>query len=116
MHYKRVQLSLPDIKAIGMTKYLNLPTAIALVSCALGKSTLSSLAILGAISISGAILKVEERASALQVCLDTGAKKLLIPITSTAELRAVPADLTSAFSLNFYSTPQKAVLKTLGVE
>jgi ATP-dependent Lon protease len=105
-----------DLNGIGMTKYLTLPTVIALASSALNKPTLSSLAVLGEISISGTILKVDELASVLQVCLDSGAKKVLIPITSAPELGTVPADLMSAFSLIFYSTPQEAVYKALGVE
>lgn len=105
-----------DLNGIGMTKYLALPTLIALASCAINKPTLSSLAVLGEISISGTILKVEELASVLQVCLDAGAKKVLIPITSAAELGIVPSDLIGAFSLIFYSTPQEAVFKALGVE
>lgn len=52
----------------------------------------------------------------MQVCLDAGAKKVLIPITSAAELGTVPSDLIGAFSLIFYSTPQEAVFKALGVE
>lgn len=105
-----------DLNGIGMTKFLTLPTVIALASCALNKPTLSSLAVLGEISISGTILKVEELASVLQVCLDAGAKKVLIPITSAADLGTVPSDLIGAFSLIFYSTPQEAVFKALGVE
>ena len=64
-----------DLNGIGITKYLTLPTLIAICSSALGKPTLSSLAVLGDISISGTIIKVEELASVLQVCLDSGAKK-----------------------------------------
>lgn len=105
-----------DLNGIGMTKFLTLPSVIALASCALNKPTLSSLAIIGEISISGTILKVEELASVLQVCLDSGAKKVLIPITSAAELGTVPSDLIGAFSLIFYTTPQEAVFKALGVE
>ncbi|MEK4103148.1 protease Lon-related BREX system protein BrxL [Paenibacillus sp. FSL R10-2791] len=105
-----------DLNGIGMTKSLTLPTVIALASCALSKPTLSSLAVLGDISISGTILKVEELASTLQVCLDSGAKKVLIPITSAADLGTVPADLIGAFSLIFYTTPQEAVFKALSVE
>ncbi len=105
-----------DLNGVGISKFLTLPSVIAIASCALSKPTLSSLAVLGEISISGTILKVEELASALQVCLDSGAKKVLIPITSAAELGAVPADLIGAFSLIFYSTPQEAVYKALGVE
>jgi hypothetical protein len=93
-----------------------IPSVIALASVALGKPTLSSLAVLGEISISGTILKVEELASVLQVCIDSGAKKVLVPITSAADIGTVPSDLIGAFSLIFYSTPQEAVFKALGVE
>lgn len=105
-----------DLNGIGMTKSLALPTLIAMCSSALAKPTLSSLAVLGEISISGTIMKVEELANVLQVCLDSGAKKVLLPITSAAELGTVPADLMGAFSLIFYTTPQEAVFKALGVE
>lgn len=52
----------------------------------------------------------------LQVCLDSGAKKVLIPITSASEMGTVPADLMGAFSIIFYSTPQEAIFKALDVE
>ena len=68
-----------DLQGIGMTEKLALPTLIALCSIALGKPTLSSLAVLGEISIAGTMLKVDELANALQVCLDSGAKKVLLP-------------------------------------
>ena len=109
-------ISYQDLNGIGMTKLLTLPSVIAIASCALNKPTLSGLAVLGEISISGTILKVEELASVLQVCLNAGAKKVLIPITSAAEIGAVPAELIGAFSLIFYATPQEAVFKALGVE
>ena len=70
-----------DLQGIGMTEKLALPTLIALCSIALGKPTLSSLVVLGEISIAGSILKVDELANVLQVCLDSGAKKVLLPIT-----------------------------------
>lgn len=105
-----------DLNGIGITKYLTLPTLIAICSAALNKSTLSSLAVLGDISISGTIMKVEELASTLQVCLDSGAKKVLLPITSAADIGTVPAELMGAFSIIFYNTPQEAVFKALGVE
>ena len=52
----------------------------------------------------------------LQVCLDAGAKKLLIPITSAAEFGTVPADLIDAFISIFYAAPQEPVFKASGVE
>lgn len=105
-----------DLNGVGMTRYLSLPTVIAISSIALNKPTISSLAVLGDISISGTILKVEELANVLQVCLDSGAKKVLLPITSAADIGSVPSELVGAFSLIFYSTPEEAVFKALGVD
>lgn len=105
-----------DLNGLGMTKVLALPTLIALCSASLDKPTLSSLAVLGEISISGTIIKVEELANVLQVCLDVGAKKVLLPITSAPDIGTVPSDLVGAFSLIFYTTPQEAVFKALGVD
>lgn len=105
-----------DLQGIGMTGKLALPTLIAMCSIALGKPTLSSLAVLGEISISGTMMKVDELANSLQVCLDSGAKRLLLPITSAAELGTVPADLIGSFNLIFYSSAEDAVFKALGVE
>ena len=109
-------VSYTDMNGIGQTKYMALPTLIAIASAALSRPTLSSLAILGEITISGTILKVEELANVLQVCLDSGAKKVLLPITSAVDIGSVPSDLVGAFSLIFYSTPQEAVFKALGVD
>ena len=74
------------------------------------------LAVLGEISIAGTMLKVDELANALQVCLDSGAKKVLLPITSAADLGLVPADLIGCFNLVFYQSAEDAVYKALGVE
>ena len=105
-----------DLQSIGMTGRLALPTLIALCSIALGKPVLSSLAVLGEISISGTLIKVDELANALQVCLDSGAKKVLLPMTSAAELGTVPADLIGSFNLIFYSSVEDAIFKALGAE
>ena len=105
-----------DLQGIGMTGKLALPTLIALCSIALGRPVLSSTVILGEISISGTMIKVDELPNALQVCLDSGAKKVLLPMTSAAELGTVPADLIGSFNLIFYSSAEDAVFKALGVE
>ena len=105
-----------DLQGIGMTEKLALPTLIALSSVALGKPVASSLAVLGEISIAGTLIKVDELANNLQVCLDSGAKKILLPITSAADLSTVPAELIGCFNLIFYQSAEDAVYKALGVE
>ena len=105
-----------DLQGIGMTEKLALPTLVALCSIALGKPTISSLAILGEISIGGTMIKVDELANSLQVCLDSGAKKVLLPMTSAPDLAAVPSDLIGSFNIIFYSSAEDAVFKALGVD
>ena len=105
-----------DLQGIGMTDKLALPTLIAISSIALLRPAVSGLAVLGEISISGTLIKVDELANALQVCLDSGAKKVLLPITSAVDLGTVPADLIGSFNLIFYNSAEDAVFKALGVE
>lgn len=109
-------VNVQDLNGIGMTTGLTLSTMIAVCSVALGKPTISSLAILGDMSIGGSLIKVDDLANTLQVCLDSGAKKILLPLTSAVDLGTVPPELVGAFNLIFYNTPEDAVFKALGVE
>ena len=105
-----------DLQGIGMTGKLALPTLIALCSIALGRPVQSTTAVLGEISISGTLIKVDNLADTLQVCLDCGAKKVLLPQTSFVDFATVPPELMSAFQLIPYQSAEDAVFKALGVE
>lgn len=109
-------LNVQDLNGIGMTKSLTLPSLVAICSVALQKPAISSSVVLGDLSIGGTIKKVEELANTLQVCLDSGAKKVLLPITSAVDLATVPSDLIGCFSIIFYQSAEDAVFKALGVE
>lgn len=105
-----------DLQGIGMTGTLALPTLIAISSIALNRPTLGNLVVLGDISISGTLIKVNELANSLQVCLDSGAKRVLIPATSMVDFATVPVELMSAFQIIPYQSAEDAVFKALGVE
>ena len=105
-----------DMNGVGMTKNLTLASFIGLCSAALSKPAVSSLAILGDLSIGGTIMKVDELANVLQACLDSGAKKILLPITSAGDLGTAPAELVGKFNIIFYQSAEDAVFKALGVE
>lgn len=109
-------LNVQDLQGIGMTDTLSLSATIPLVSIGLRKSVISGTAVLGDISIAGTLHKVDELAHTLQLCLDCGAKKVLLPIVSAADLASVPAELIGHFQLIFYTDPKDAVFKALGVE
>ena len=105
-----------DLQGIGMTGKLAMPTLIALASIALSKPVQSSMAVLGEISISGTLIKVDDLANSLQVCLDSGAKKVLLPSISMRELGNVPDDLAAAFDFISYRSAEEAVFKALGAD
>lgn len=113
---KDYMLHVQDLNGVGMTSSLSLSALIALCSAALNKPAIPSLAILGNLSIGGTLTKVEELANILQVCLDSGAKKVLVPIVSAGDMGTVPPELMGKFNLIFYQSPEDAVFKALGVE
>ena len=105
-----------DLQGIGMASKMAMPTLIALASIALNRPVQCSMGVLGEISISGTLIKVDELANTLQVCLDSGAKKVLLPSISMRELGNVPDDLAAAFDFISYRSAEEAVFKALGVE
>ncbi len=109
-------MQVKDLHGVGMTNHLTLATFIALCSVATNRQVLPSLAILGNFSLGGTIEKVQNLADALQVCLDNGAKKVLIPMSSYADIGLVPPELFSKFTTIPYNTPEEAVMKAFGVE
>ena len=113
---KDYMINYQDIQGIGMSDKLSLSTLIAICSIALSKPTISSAVVLGDISIGGTMIKVDELANTLQVCLDSGAKKILLPIISAGDLSTVPPELIGHFNLIFYQSAEDAVFKALGVE
>lgn len=104
-----------DLRNVGMTDKLALPTLVALCSIALARPTQESMVVLGDVTIGGNLEKVENLADVLQVCLDSGAKRVLLPIASAADLVSVPAELMGHFNVIFYNSPEEAVAKALGV-
>jgi ATP-dependent Lon protease len=108
-------MHISDLQGIGLTDELAIAELIGLCSAALEKPTLESLVIIGNMTVGGTIAKVEEFANILQVCVDAGAKKILIPASSVVDLQTVPPDLLVKVQPVFYSDPIDAVVKALGV-
>ena len=109
-------LHIEDLQGVGASKDISLASFVAMCSSALKKPMLGSLVILGNMSIGGTIGKVEELANTLQVCFDSGAKKILLPMSSAGDISSVPSDLFSKFNISFYNDPEDAVFKALGIE
>jgi ATP-dependent Lon protease len=109
-------LKCTDLNGIGNNKGLELAIFLSMVSSIAERPVLSQLAVLGSMSIGGAIIGSENLGEYLQIAADSGAKKVLIPAVDMPQLGKVPADLISKFSLVVYSDPVDAAFKAMGVE
>lgn len=109
-------MHMEDCQGIGMTDKLALCGFVALCSTALLRPVMPQMVVLGNMSIGGTINKIEELANTLQVCFDAGAKKILLPMSSAADIVTVPAELFAKFQTSFYTSPEDAVFKALGIE
>lgn len=109
-------MHIQDCQGVGLDSNISLSVLVGYCSCALNRPVLPQMVVLGSMSIGGTLNKVEELASVLQVAFDAGAKKVLIPMSSAVDIATVPADLFAKFQLSFYSSPEDAVIKALGIE
>ncbi|OFD82707.1 protease Lon-related BREX system protein BrxL [Bacillus mycoides] len=108
-------MHISDLQGIGLTDELAIAELIGLCSGALDKPVQESTVVIGNMTVGGTIAKVEEFANILQVCVDAGAKKVLIPASSVMDLQTVPPDLLVKVQPVFYSDSTDAVFKALGV-
>jgi len=108
-------MHISDLQGIGLTDELAIAELIGLCSAALDKPVQESMVVLGNMTVGGTISKIEEFANVLQVCVDAGAKKVLIPASSVVDFQTVPPDLLIKVQPIFYSDPIDAVFKALGV-
>ncbi|RIW32759.1 protease Lon-related BREX system protein BrxL [Bacillus salacetis] len=108
-------MHISDLQGIGLTDELAIAELIGLCSGALEKPVQESMVVIGNMTVGGTISKVEEFANVLQVCVDAGAKKVLIPASSVVDLQTVPSDLLVKVQPIFYSDATDAVFKALGV-
>lgn len=108
-------MHISDMQGIGLTPELGIAELIGLCSGALEKPVQESLAVLGNMTVGGTISKIDGFANCLQVCVDAGAKKVLIPASAVGDFQTVPPDLLIKVQPIFYSDPIDAVYKALGV-
>lgn len=108
-------MHISDLQGIGLTSELAVAQFIGLCSASLERPVQESLIVLGNMNYGGTLMKVAEFANCIQVCVDAGAKKVLIPAGSITDFQTVPAELLIKIQPIFYSDPIDAVFKALGV-
>ena len=109
-------LHVVELQNTGPTTAMTLATFVALCSGILGKPVQSQMVVLGSMSLGGSSVPVENLAGSLQAAFDAGAKRILLPMASVGDIPTIPGELFAKFQTSFYSDPQDAVFKSLGVE
>jgi ATP-dependent Lon protease len=66
--------------------------------------------------LGGNIVPVQNLAESLQVAVDSGARRILLPMASVRDIPTIPGELFAKFQTSFYSDPTDAVFKALGVQ
>ena len=105
-----------EIHNTGAATAMTLCSFIAFSSGLMGKSLRSQMVVLGDMSLGGIIIPAPNLAEILQVAFDSGAKKILIPMSSVGDIQSIPGELFAKFQTSFYSDPVDAAFKALGVE
>jgi len=88
---------------------------VALYSLLRERSVVAGLVVIGEMTIQGNILPVRSLIESLQVIVDNGAKKVLVPVSNKRQYLEVPGDLLERVDPIFYSEPLAAALKAIGM-
>ena len=89
---------------------------VAIVSALLGKPVMESLVVLGEMSIRGGLLKVGSLTERLQLAMDNGAKRVLLPSENKRDFADIPSDVLDKLQMIFYSDPVNAAFRALELE
>lgn len=87
----------------------------AIYSAALKKPILPSMIILGDMTVQGNVKACRSLIEPLQLAMENGAKRVLLPIENRRHFLEVPADIVEKVDPIFYADPQTAAAKALGI-
>ena len=110
------QLHVVELHNTGPSTKTSLAALIAFCSILMNKSVQEQMVVLGEMTLGGVINPVQDLASCLQLAMDSGAKRVLLPMASASDIPTVPAELFSKFQISFYADPVDAVFKALGAD
>ncbi len=108
-------IHIEDLQGVGPSREIALASFVSLVSSSLKMQIKEGLVILGNLTIGGTISKVDDLADTLEVCYDAGARTILLPMSSAADISTVPVETFSKFNISFYNDPEDAVRKALDI-
>ena len=103
-----------ELHSSGVSTGTSLSALIAFSSVLMDRPVMEQLVVLGDMTLGGVINPVNDLAGSLQLALDAGSNKVLLPMSSAGDIPTVPAELFSKFQISFYADPVDAVYKAIG--
>ncbi len=106
-----------DLQAKGPSDEVSLAEFVGLCSAACNRPVAAGLAIPGVLRLSGSMDEVKGLEDILRVAKNAGAKRILLPFGAIKDLQAIPMELASSVSPDFYSDGDavSAARKALGI-
>ena len=89
---------------------------VSMVSGLLEKHVLEQTVVLGEMSVQGMLLKVNGLPERMQLAVEAGAKRILIPSENKRDVAEVPDSILTKIQWQFYDSPTRAVIMALGLE
>lgn len=88
---------------------------ISMVSSLLDKPVTDRTVVLGEMSVQGMLLKVNALPERMQLAVESGAKRILIPSENKRDLADVPDAVLTACQAQFYDSPTKAAIMAMAL-
>jgi len=88
---------------------------LSMVSAILGKPVLDRTVVLGEMSVQGMLIKVNALPERMQLAVESGAKRILIPSENKRDLADVPDAILTAIQWQFYDSPTRAAILAMGL-
>ena len=106
-----------DLQAKGPSDEVSLAEFVGLCSAACNRPVAAGLAIPGVLRLSGSMDEVKGLEDILRVAKNAGAKRILLPFGAIKDLQAIPMELASSVSPDFYldGDAVSAARKALGI-
>ena len=89
---------------------------ISILSSILEKPIKEQTVVLGEMSVGGILMRVSHLVERMQLALDSGAKRILLPSENKRDLPDVPDSLLNKIQPIFYTDPTNAAIRAMGLE
>jgi ATP-dependent Lon protease len=105
-----------DLMGTSKGSEIGIAFFVAMVGALLDKPVQESLVILGEMSLHGGLQPMSALTERLQLAMDNGAKRVLLPVENKRDLVDVPGDVLGKLQIIFFSDPVNAAFRAMGLE